>query len=280
MVRTVMKPIVLTLVFVILQSGTEAHAASIFPDKNLEAAVRRQVFAKRDSKDPLTPEDVRHISTIDGAGMGIKNLTGLENCTALAEVKLDNNHITDLTPLKGLKRLQSMKLDHNDIADISPLADLDALQYLDLSHNRVADLGPLKDHTKLSTLYLTGNQISDVSPLSGLRAWSVYLGGNPISDYAPLANLSRVSTLELSHTNLVDLTPIAALAELRVLFLQGNRITDLQALVNACEQDAAGDRRFAPYLRVFVAGNRLSPAAIKTQIPKLESFGVRVDQQN
>ena len=30
-----------------------------FPDTNLEAAVRRYVFAKRDNEEPLTEEDVR-----------------------------------------------------------------------------------------------------------------------------------------------------------------------------------------------------------------------------
>ena len=35
---------------------------SIFPDKNLEAVVRRTVFAKRDSDEPLTAKDVEKIS--------------------------------------------------------------------------------------------------------------------------------------------------------------------------------------------------------------------------
>lgn len=37
---------------------------SVFKDKKLEAAVRRQVFAKRESQDPLTAADVATVSTV------------------------------------------------------------------------------------------------------------------------------------------------------------------------------------------------------------------------
>ena len=50
---------------------------SIFPDKALEAAVRSQVFAKRENQEPITAADVETVSVIEGREMGIKDLTGL-----------------------------------------------------------------------------------------------------------------------------------------------------------------------------------------------------------
>jgi internalin A len=54
---------------------------AIFPDKALEAAVRKQVFAKRDNQEVLTAEDVATVSIIEGKKAGIKDLTGLENAS-------------------------------------------------------------------------------------------------------------------------------------------------------------------------------------------------------
>lgn len=57
---------------------------SVFKDKKLEAAVRRQVFAKRESQDPLTAADVSTVSTVSAPFSGITSLAGLEHCVALA----------------------------------------------------------------------------------------------------------------------------------------------------------------------------------------------------
>ncbi|MEO8270613.1 MAG: hypothetical protein ABI557_12900, partial [Aureliella sp.] len=60
-----------------------APADDLFPDKGLEAAVRYEVFAKRYNQEPLTAEDVKNISKVEGKGKDIKSLQGLENCVAV-----------------------------------------------------------------------------------------------------------------------------------------------------------------------------------------------------
>ncbi|MGY8690894.1 MAG: hypothetical protein ACKVHP_24545, partial [Verrucomicrobiales bacterium] len=84
---------------------------SVFPDKAFENAVRKQVFAKRDSDAPLTADDVRNISIIHGNKMGIKSLEGVQHCVSVAEIRLAENEIEDLNPLRDLKRLQSLSLE-------------------------------------------------------------------------------------------------------------------------------------------------------------------------
>jgi hypothetical protein len=78
----------------------EKPAASIFPDKNLEAVVRQYVFEKRNNEEPLTEKDVENISTITGKDKGVKDLTGLEKCRSLALLDLEGNEIEDLAPIK------------------------------------------------------------------------------------------------------------------------------------------------------------------------------------
>src|SRR5262245_58342196 len=145
-----------------------AQPASPITDKNLDAAVRAVLF---DPKGDLTEEMLKNVFVLDATGKPgkeIKDLTGLEKCTNLAQFKASNNQITDLKALKGLTNLQSLDLSGNQIADISPLAGLTKLQYIELSKNKVADVSPLKNLTALSALYLSENQIADLSPLAGL----------------------------------------------------------------------------------------------------------------
>ena len=47
-----------------------ALAEDLFPDKNLEAAVRKYVFSKKQTAEPLVEEDVRDLSTIVAKGQG------------------------------------------------------------------------------------------------------------------------------------------------------------------------------------------------------------------
>src|SRR5947199_10268875 len=87
-----------------------AGAASPFKDKNLEAAVQAALkLPKADFKD----EDLAvKLSVLDVTGKGIKDLTGLDKCKGLLELKLPKNEITDVGPLKDLP-LQNLDLASN-----------------------------------------------------------------------------------------------------------------------------------------------------------------------
>src|SRR6266568_7026236 len=106
--------------------------APVFKDKNLEKAVRRFVFDKRDNDKPITEADVANLSTIQGGGMDIADLSGLEKCLNLASLDLPKNKIKDLTPLKGLGKLQYLNLAENQVGEVAPLAEVKALQYIEL----------------------------------------------------------------------------------------------------------------------------------------------------
>src|SRR5215216_1212117 len=83
-------------------AATNKLEVSIFPDKNLEVAVRKFVFEKRDNNKPITEADVSSLSTISGPGLQIKDLSGLEKCKSLASLDLAKNQISNLTPIKDL----------------------------------------------------------------------------------------------------------------------------------------------------------------------------------
>src|SRR5688572_2792437 len=60
--------------------GTNVLADDLFPDKNLEAVVRQQVFEKRNKPEPLVEADVQNVAIVSGKGKKITNLAGLEKC--------------------------------------------------------------------------------------------------------------------------------------------------------------------------------------------------------
>ena len=215
------------------QSATNKIEISIFPDKNLEAAVRMFVFEKRDNDKPITEADVVSLSTINGSGMQIKNLTGLDKCKSLASLDLSKNQISKLDPLKDLKNIQ----------------------YLNLANNQVSDISPVLKMTRLSSLYLENNRVESIKGIEALRG---------------------LMSLSLSKNKISDISPVAGLDNLYWLFLDNNKISDLTPLANSAKKDYEGEKRFSPYLNLFVAGNPLSSLS-KKQLSTMKDYGTRVN---
>lgn len=276
-----MKPkkslLALHLAFAATLLSAPASADDLFPDKNLEAAVREQVFDKRESTEPLTAEDVRNISIVHADQRDIRSLQGLEACISVAEIRLARNKIADLSPLAELARLQSLDVSRNRVEDISPLAKLPRLQYLNAEHNRIADLQPLAKLETLNSLYLADNRIEDLAPLAGLKKlWSLNVDDNRVEDLKPLAKLTWLTSIGLRRNRISDLAPLAGLRPTHFLFLEGNHITDLSPLVAMADADFQSDRRFAPYWRVYLADNPLSQVARTAQVERLRAHGGKV----
>jgi len=270
-------PVALFAIALLSFAARPATADDLFPDKNLEAVVRQYVFEKRMKTDPLVEADVANISTIVGKGKKIANLQGLEKCKSLALLDLENNEISDISAIKDLKLIQSLTLAKNKIKDIGPLGGLTGIQYLEVSNNEVADLAPLANVKALTNLYASHNQIKDLSPLANLpKLISLYLDGNPIENFQALSTLPKLERLDLRSTGISDLSPLAAHTEWTYLFLNNNKITDLSVLVAAAKKDFEGQKRFAPFWRLYIGDNPLSDAAKGAQLDELKKYGTRV----
>jgi internalin A len=254
-----------------------AAAEGLFPDSKLEAVVRKYVFAKRDNSEPLTEEDVRNISTIEGKNQGIRDLRGLDKCLSLASLDLEGNDIADLDPIGPLVNIQMLVLSKNRIGDLSALEKLVNLQYLDLAHNRVVDLEPLSGMTNLRNLYLSHNRVRDLSVLSHCpKMWSLYVDHNRLASIDVVSQLKWLTSLDLRHNTVSDLQPISQLTELKYLFLDGNKVEDLSVLVDMARRDVDGPKRFAQFWHVYLADNPLSDTAKTEQVEALSGLGVRV----
>jgi Leucine-rich repeat (LRR) protein len=252
------------------------RAASPFPDKNLEAAIRDVL--KHEPKLEFTDEQLQNVYILEASGKQIKDLTGLEKCKNLSQINLAKNKISDLKPLKELENLQSLDLSENAIKDISPLAKLKALQYIQLENNQIDNLDALSGLTNLTSLYLSNNAIKDLSPLAPLvKLWSLLLHKNQIKDISVLLKVTKLATLGLNDNQIDDIGPLAKQTELRILMMERNQIKDLKPLVDAAKADAAGPKQFAPYLRLYLKDNPLSETAKSEQIKALTAAEVHIE---
>lgn len=249
---------------------------SVFPDKKLEASVRQQVFAKRDTDKPLTAADVANVAVVQGNFRGITNLAGLEHCKSLASLELAGNQVADLSPIKGLRQLQFVHLASNRIASIAPLATLPSLQYIQLEANQVSDPSPLAACTNLASIYLSRNKLKSIAPLTNLpRVVTFYADGNQLKSIAGLGNLRGLTTVSLSRNQIRDITPLTTLRAPSLILIEDNKIDDLTALHAAGMADIQGSKGWAPFLRLYLKGNKLSSKSRKLAA-ELEKEGMRI----
>jgi len=261
--------------------GADAPASTneppVFVDPQLEAAVRQQVFAKRNTTNALTASDVAQVSVVVGNFRGITNLAGLEHCKAIASLELAGNRITDLSPLQGLRQLQLLILSSNRIADVGPLGTVPALQYIELSHNQVKDIAPLATLTNLASVYVGDNRLTSIAALTNLpRLVTLYAERNSLKSIAGVEGLRGLSSVSLSGNQLADVTPLTGLRAPSFLFLEKNRIRDLAPLDAWITNDLASTRNFAPYLQLFLKDNPLSSRS-KKLAQQWAKDGVRVN---
>jgi hypothetical protein len=169
-------------------SEVRADSVVIFPDPNLERAIRGARSGPMLTGD-IHQSDLDRLTKIQFTSDDIVDLTGMEHCTNLTELRLVDNRISDLSPLSGLTGLTGLWLPNNQISNLSPLSGLTNLTILHLGFNRTSDLSPLSSLTNLTSLVMYNNQISDLSPLSGLTNLELLqLDDNQISDIVPLVN--------------------------------------------------------------------------------------------
>ena len=179
--------IILNLVITMMESGCNSPEVD-FQDINLVAEIRETIGK---STGPIRVWDLEQITSLDAGYARISDISGLELCINLTELRLSRNRITDISPLLSLKHLTYIDLDGNPISDISPLSCLINLKALRMSWSffetpyvntpfsyiangtpifgPLTDLSPLSSLTRLEVLDLGWNQISDLSPLSSLN---------------------------------------------------------------------------------------------------------------
>ncbi len=249
----------------------------------------------------------------------VRDLSFLSGMAELTELNIDGTSVEDLGPLAALSQLEILTVGETAVNDLSPLASLTSLRELEIQGLSV-DLRPIAELTSLERIQqadwpasddLAKVDISpvdgltnleelraspvegDLSPLAGLtslRRLQLYEPGTPFRNSQELAGLSQVRYLTLTRGGLDGISPLADMAYLFEVDLEGNRIEDLAALgglerLHYLDLDDNGIRDIAALAAnarlgagdtISLVGNPLGPDALLTHIPDLESRGVTV----
>ncbi|MEV7045700.1 hypothetical protein [Amycolatopsis sp. NPDC051061] len=198
--------------------------------------------------DSLVVEDIAgyDLPSLSGAGLTQLTLTGppLRESTDLSplaevrglrsiEVRVATHGWSALAELPSLKHLQLSWI--HDPAELADLVPLTGLRSLSLSHVfRLSDLTPLAFLTAPASLAFLGcKALEDVSLLSRWAAdlRRLRLIACPPADPTPIAGLTGLKLLDLTATDLADLSLLSGLRQLQDLRLRDlHRIPDLAPL--------------------------------------------------
>jgi len=196
--------------------------AELTGDPMLTAALCQEL-----NRTSLTPSALRTITRLSAVNLGIRDISLLKYCSALTELDLSGNEISDLRPLASLFALERLSLNDNSVRNLQPLFALRRLTHLSLDGNRGAELGPLEQLPALQRLSLRNLSLSDLSPLTGLTGLkTLFLSGNPLTDVSPLAALTGLKKLVLTAPD--ERTPLrlSGYAAIAALTERGCRIHD------------------------------------------------------
>ena len=161
------------------------------------------------------------------------------------------------------------------------LADMLVLTYLDARNANISDLTGLERATNLKVLYLNEEH---------METEDLYINTNSVSDLSPLAELTNLTLLWLNDNSISDISPLTGLTNLIELDLWNNSVSDISPLAGLTQLTYLdiGDNSISdisPLVEntglgnedfVDVTGNPLSALSINTHIPALQSRGVEV----
>lgn len=182
----------------------------------------------------------------------ITDLSDLAAMPNLEQVCIVAQELTDISALAELPKLNKVELKHNYITDISVLAGMDQLTYVGINGNPVRDISPLAACPNLAFLDLCDVRSYEPSVLAQLGNFDFldisnptesyrFLGGKSVldlrvawtglDDLHVLDSVTRLERLEIDHTAVLDLSPLALHKGLKVLKLAGLPVTDFSVLL-------------------------------------------------
>ena len=228
-----MRKLVLIMLLVIIAGGTlgcsNPNGDYTFEDPVLETLLRQSLDLR---EGPLSQEDLLTVTHLDGEGLNIQSLKGIDQLRNLESLNLRDNKIVDLEPLARLSMLRELDLRSNLIHEVQSLDRLFSLQELDLRGNLISDISGLSGLVRLTSLNLRDNMISDIYPLTNLVLLrELNIRENSIVDLASLASMSALEDLNCRDNYIVDISPLGGLRNLtRRLYLDRNPISDFRPL--------------------------------------------------
>lgn len=174
----------------------------------------------------LLPEDVPAIAKLQG-------LAELRVELWADEERSQTMRPYDLSPLAALPKLHRLAILSPLVAELDQVARLPRLTALSVAGcTKVKDLGPLAPLSQLDHLDVFLTSVTDLAPIANMGLTSLNVGHTPIRSIAPLASMPELRALNLAGTDVHDLAPLASLIGLESLDLTSTLVTDAQVIAS------------------------------------------------
>ena len=202
-------------------------AAVAIPD----AALRRYLekVLKKHRGATITQADMNTlVSLLDGHGLGIKSLVGLEAATNLQHVAMGGNAISDLTPLANLPKLRYLYIRGNPLRDAAINEQIPALERRGVvvfpSYLSPPDTVLILDVTLRTSIEVALKKQPrqpitqvEMETLTYLAVLPFHVDGLKAKSLIGLEAATNLQTLDLRDNAVSDLTPLADLPNLQTL---------------------------------------------------------------
>ena len=100
---------------------------------------------------------VESVHTLVCSGKGVQSLEGMEQLSALKNINLSHNKLSDLSPLAEVKGLQVLYATNNQIESVAALEALPELNAISLRANLLRDADVFYTLPQLEKLYVQDN---------------------------------------------------------------------------------------------------------------------------
>ena len=179
--------------------------AVVFESPEIERAVRKQLG--KDASAPLSQADLDQVQQL--FLVGDDSLESWDDVTfrAIFQAEVYEGTITTLADIPKLRNLSELAICAQNITDLTPLEGM-----------------------HLTRLALSTNLIIDPSPLSSIKSLrELYIGHNPITQIDVAKELPLLQTLDLSGSNVSDLSVLGN--DILVLYLYDTPVYDFSPLL-------------------------------------------------
>ena len=217
------------------------------PDATLLAKIKKTLDIPAGTA--VTQADMLRLTNLGLGESNVSDLTGLEYATNLKDLYAWDTQVSDISALSTLTNLEDLSLIGTQVSDISALSTLTKLERLHLNDTQVSDISALSTLTNLRVVgFGTVVNIPDETLLAKIKEelnisagtavtsadmlglTSLDLSGSDVSDLTGLEHATNLEELDLGGTQVSDVLPLANLINLRVLDISDTQVSDISPL--------------------------------------------------
>lgn len=215
-------------------TGVYVVAGEAYPDSDaFYSAVNRWYAEGRSTRGSMTElTDLSMMPNLEEVcivAQELEDISVLSSLTKLSKVELKHNYITDIAVLAGMNRLTYAGLNDNPVRDISPLTKCPNLAFLDLCSVRSYEPSIMRDLGNFDFLDIS-NPTESYRYLDGKSILDLRIAWSGLDDLHDLDHVTRLERLEIDHTEVPDLSPLAVHTGLKVLKIGNIPVTELGVL--------------------------------------------------